>query len=453
MKTKRRPQGSGTVEPFRGKFRARLPDGKRTVLGVYDTPERAARILAAHMATATAPAGDTLETYGARWLDLRERMGVRGIDQERARWHAYVEPWECYRWPLRLIKRGDVRHWIDGLTGQNAAEPLADQTRRNALNTLRVCLRAAFEDEIIASNPALELRVHPRGTTKDTWDYLRPDEQGDVLRAADKLAPLVGLAMFTGLRWGEQRALELDDVHLGGDDPYLYVRRSGKGTTKSRRHRRVPLFGLGLAACQALQLDAVARPNPRRLLCLPERAEAYISKNGPRLGKILTAAGVTRHLRWHDLRHTCASSLVAGWWGRRWSLDEVRDYLGHSSITITERYAHLAGSIVQTAARETVSHQQAITENANSRAAPGIWTPDLRFTKPGVNPPEIPGATPRDGDLMACRLPPGVTVADVEADLAPRPGLPADEVAYLCRFFGVDVADLAEAARARGVRS
>jgi hypothetical protein len=55
----------------------------------------------------------------------------------------------------------------------------------------------------------------------------------------------------------------------------------------------------------------------------------------------LRLAGVKRRLRWHDLRHTCASSLVSGFWGPKWSLDEVRDHMGHSSVTVTEIYAHL----------------------------------------------------------------------------------------------------------------
>jgi hypothetical protein len=75
----------------------------------------------------------------------------------------------------------------------------------------------------------------------------------------------------------------------------------------------------------------------------------------------LAAAGIAaerRHdrqpVRWHDLRHSCASSLVAGWWGRRWTLEEVKEHLGHSSITITQRYAHLAESALQVAAAGTV---------------------------------------------------------------------------------------------------
>jgi len=50
------------------------------------------------------------------------------------------------------------------------------------------------------------------------------------------------------------------------------------------------------------------------------------------------AAELPEGLRFHDLRHTCAALLIAN--GRH--LEEVKDYLGHSSIRVTsDRYGHL----------------------------------------------------------------------------------------------------------------
>jgi site-specific recombinase XerD len=60
-----------------------------------------------------------------------------------------------------------------------------------------------------------------------------------------------------------------------------------------------------------------------------------------------------RHvLRFHDLRHTCASHLVSGSWGRAWRLEEVCDVLGHSELKTTQRYAHLSPESILGAAEQ-----------------------------------------------------------------------------------------------------
>ena len=45
-----------------------------------------------------------------------------------------------------------------------------------------------------------------------------------------------------------------------------------------------------------------------------------------------------RDIRWHDLRHTFASNLIAA----GVPILQVQQWLGHSTIQMTMRYAHLA---------------------------------------------------------------------------------------------------------------
>jgi integrase len=55
------------------------------------------------------------------------------------------------------------------------------------------------------------------------------------------------------------------------------------------------------------------------------------------LWRTLKAAGL-REIRWHDLRHTFASNIV----GAGVPLLQVQKWMGHITINMTMRYAHLA---------------------------------------------------------------------------------------------------------------
>jgi hypothetical protein len=78
---------------------------------------------------------------------------------------------------------------------------------------------------------------------------------------------------------------------------------------------------------------------------------------------------------WHLLRHTCASSLVSGWWGMRWAIEDVSKVLGHSDIKTTQRYAHLAPDVIQSTATRA---QAAFGMQRVRRPASAVTAPSRR---------------------------------------------------------------------------
>ena len=368
----RRVAGTGTISPHRGKFRARLTleDGRRVPCGVHPTREAAEAALVQARAEVTLgqqpTTGLTLAAWGERALDLREREGVRGIDRERSRWRAHIATSRIAGVILKQLTRAQVVDWISLLSTKKAAKKgtkLARQTLANSLNLLRAILQLGVERGVIEVNPARDVGVPRRAgaeSTLDPWTYLLPDEIGRLSMAPERPEDrrLVAFAIGTGLRQGEAYSLLRRDVHVDGERPHVVVRYGSPGRpTKNGSIRRVPLFGMALRAAR----EQLA--NTTSTLMWPALRGGYRALQKPPRGwKVwLKTAKLdrreTRHdgrnVRWHDLRHTCASALLSGWWGRRWSLEEVRGMLGHSTIAVTQRYAHLAQGALDSAARET----------------------------------------------------------------------------------------------------
>jgi integrase len=96
----------------------------------------------------------------------------------------------------------------------------------------------------------------------------------------------------------------------------------------------------------------------------PDSPWVFVHPNGERLQSLQTAfEWLLKHVgiedfRIHDLRHTCASWLVSA--GQQ--LTAVRDLLGHSSIQMTERYAHLSPDNV----RAAVSALDGVAQNCHT---------------------------------------------------------------------------------------
>jgi integrase len=148
---------------------------------------------------------------------------------------------------------------------------------------------------------------------------------------APHLPDLIRVAVNTGMRRAELLWLEWSRVDLGNRLVYLEGHH-----TKAGRRRSVPL--------NRNAYEAVIRRKRFRDEHAPTSPWVFCRRNGNRIGDVKNsfASACARadiddfHL--HDLRHTCAAWLVqAGV-----PLAQIRDLLGHSTIKVTERYAHLA---------------------------------------------------------------------------------------------------------------
>jgi len=147
--------------------------------------------------------------------------------------------------------------------------------------------------------------------------------------------------------------------------------RAPKGRKGEKKNRTVYIHGIALEAARAwlALLPVYAPKNPHGLMFPTERGARRTGV--PRSWKkVVTAFGVIprigKQVWWHLLRHTCASSLVSGWWGMRWSLEDVSRVLGHTDVRTTQIYAHLEPSVLHA----TVLRAQAAYAGSRHGPAP-----------------------------------------------------------------------------------
>ena len=173
------------------------------------------------------------------------------------------------------------------------------------------------------------------------------------------------------MRAGEIWGLRWEDVDF--DEREILVRYSFDGPTKGGKVRRIPMLPPVLEAlARWRRRDDVTRAAG---LVFHARDGAMHTRgyDAQWAKKWRSAAAVRPELRFHDLRHTCASHLIMGTWGRAWRLEEVQVVLGHASRTTTERYARLAPDSIRRVANEAVEQW-----SDDSKVAPGLvndWSP------------------------------------------------------------------------------
>jgi integrase len=395
----RKANGEGTVYRRKdGRWEAAgfadFPDGTRRRVRAYaDTRAEALARLAWNIQAAGRGAlavagGVTVGEYVTTWMATvaGHRLRASTLETYRTYVQRFVLPHLGSR-PLAALSPKDIRRWLDRLAsecqccrqGFDAKRPaarqrccalgaccrkvLASATVAYTHGILKSALADAVREEQLSRNVATLAPAPPiRSAPINPWTAAEAQAFLAHIRGRERFALAFELALRTGLRIGEVCALSWDDVDL--DKNVLTVRRSlrrhlnGAGLTLTEpktkaARRRIPLppgCAELLRAHRARQ-DAVKATMGARWV---ESGLIVTTLVGTAVDPVhlskyfqdaVRRAGV-RKIRFHDLRHTCATLLLES--GA--DLTVIKDLLGHSKIQITaDVYTHVRLRVVRSA--------------------------------------------------------------------------------------------------------
>ncbi len=302
----------------------------------------------------------TVGEYLTSWLDSAAHgLAPRTLKRYRAHVAHHLTP---AFGRVRLAKLSPQP--IQALYAAKLTEGVAPGTVRQMHAVLRRALGEATRLGLVPRNVATLVKV-PRAARPE-MQVLSPEEARILLAAVegDRLEALYVLALTTGMRLGEVLALRWTDVDLHTKAPALHVRATLRyvnadtyffdppKTPQSRRR-----IGLSSTAVEALrrhrtrQLEerlaaGIAWHDEDLVFCTPIGAAICGNHlSGREFQALLRRAGLPR-IRFHDLRHTCATLLL------RCGVHPkvVSELLGHSTVTMTlDRYSHVLPDMQQAA--------------------------------------------------------------------------------------------------------
>ena len=254
-----------------------------------------------------------------------------------------ITAWDIDKWFNRRIKEGLKAATLNrSLTAMRGAlskavdwgflksNPLSGVKKRKEDSNAPVRFLSDSEAKrLLATLNSREERIRRERDNANAWREKRGYDLLPDLRAAafaDHVKPMVLLSLHTGIRRGELFSLSWPDVNL--EQGFL----TAKGpTAKSGNTRHIPL--------NAVALETLARWREQSAssgLVFPAPSGGRFTNVRKSWDAVRRQAKIER-FRWHDLRHTFASTLVM----RGVDLATVRELMGHSDFALTLRYAHL----------------------------------------------------------------------------------------------------------------
>lgn len=249
----------------------------------------------------------------------------------------------------------DIQQYIDikaqngRLDGKGGLSPRSLKLHKNIINQT---LNLALQNKLIMANPC-QFVVLPQAVRYESTFY--NDKQLKALFSAlhdDPILPIVKITSLYGLRRSELLGLQWDSIDF--EAKTMTIRHTvskvtevvAKDKTKNASSRRT--FPLTEEALEIFKAAKCQEQQNRLAFGREYQENAYVFKwpdghlyspdyISERFSNLLKKHNLP-HIRFHELRHSCASMLLA----MGWNLKDIQEWLGHSDIKMTANlYSHL----------------------------------------------------------------------------------------------------------------
>jgi integrase len=231
----------------------------------------------------------------------------------------------------------EIERWRAGMSSVRVQRELSNKTKNNLLVLMHAIFRHAVKLYGLPANPVASVdrfRVRSSGDIQ----VFSPEEVWALVRAAksEADAAIFLTAAFTGLRRGEVLALRWRDVDFAGST--IRVRAS-----YAAGHLTTPKSGKVRAVPMAPDVAGALAKLGDRERYTGDDDFVFAGEMGPpldgdalssRYRDALARAGL-RPLRFHDLRHTFGTRMIA-----KADIRRVQEWMGHADIQTTMKYLH-----------------------------------------------------------------------------------------------------------------